>query len=40
MFLHLHSAKQFQSNWLLPTLSHIYLMPQVIKVKKGDKILV
>lgn len=40
MFLHVHSVKWFQSNWFLPTLSHIYLVPQVIKVQKEDKMLV
>lgn len=37
MFLHLHLAKQLQSNWFLATLPQIYLRPQVTEVQKGDK---
>lgn len=40
MFLHVHFADWFQRNWFLPTLSHMYLTPQVTEVQKGDTMLV
>lgn len=33
MFLHVHFAEKLQSNWLLPTLPHLRLMLQAIKIQ-------
>lgn len=33
MFLHVHFAEKLQSNWLLPTLPHLCLMLQAIKIQ-------